>query len=254
MNRVYWEGLADRFDEEVLSIADLEVNGALRTAIRRVSRDARTVGDFGCGNGALLPALSRRFASVYAVDFAQALLNIARSRHHDLPGIDFVRYNLSGRKAFPHRVDVAVCVNVLIDPRAPVRDRILRNVIAAVRPGGCALVIVPAFESLLHTYRTLVRCNVRLGVRRSTALRETTDLYQSEVTSVVDGIVTLGNAPTKTYMHDEARHLLEDAGLEVDRVVRVEYPWSEMIDNAPADLASPYPWDWLLTARRPERI
>ena len=53
-------------------------------------------------------------------------------------------------------------------------------------------------------------------------------------------------------MYDEARHLLEDSGLEIVRVDRVEYPWDEMIENAPSELGSPYPWDWLLTARMPE--
>lgn len=251
MNRAYWDALADRFDEEVLSIADLDVNGTLRSAIRRASRGHASVGDFGCGAGALLPALSERFASVLAIDFAPALLEVAQTRHHDLPGIRFVRYNLSGRKHFDQPVDVALCVNVLIHPRSDIRDRILRNILPAIQAGGTLLVVVPAFESLLHTYRTLVRSNVQFGVRRSTAVRDATELYKSEVTSVVDGIVTLGNAPTKTYMYDEARHLLMDAGLEIDRVDRVEYPWVEMIDDAPADLGSPYPWDWLLTARKP---
>ena len=251
MNRAYWDALADRFDEEVLSIADLEINGRLRSAIRRAAKNHQSVGDFGCGAGALLPVLSDRFSSVLAIDFAPSLLNVAKVRHQDLPGVRFVRYNLSGRKPFNQPVEVALCINVLIHPRADIRDRILHNILPAVQPGGTLLAVLPAFESLLHTYRTLIRCNVQLGVRRSAAIREATELYESEVTSVVDGIVTLGSAPTKTFMYDEARHLLEDAGLKVSRVDRVEYPWDEMIEHAPDDLQSPYPWDWLLTARKP---
>lgn len=252
MNLAYWDALADRFDDEVLSIADSEINGKLRSAIRRASRTGSCVGDFGCGTGALLPTLSENFSNVLAIDFSSDLLRLAEERHGTRSNIQFVRHNLSGTRPFPKFVDVGVCANVLIDPRTHIRERILRNMLPSIREGGLLLLVVPAFESLLHTYRTLVRCNVRIGVRRATAVREATDLYESEVQSVVEGIVTLGTAPTKTYMYDEARHLLEDSGLEIVRVDRVEYPWDEMIENAPSELGSPYPWDWLLTARMPE--
>ena len=55
---------------------------------------------------------------------------------------------------------------------------------------------------------------------------------------------------TKHYLHDEFAQLLEKVGFQVESVDRVEFPWAEVLDNAPEKLGKPYPWDWMVTASR----
>ena len=50
----------------------------------------------------------------------------------------------------------------------------------------------------------------------------------------------------------DARLRFSDAGFEVKKIQRVQYPWHEEMTNAPAWLEAPYPWDWLVLARRPD--
>ncbi|NIP24102.1 MAG: hypothetical protein GWN67_07875 [Phycisphaerae bacterium] len=52
-------------------------------------------------------------------------------------------------------------------------------------------------------------------------------------------------------MREEIITFLSDMGFEVGTVSRVQYPWHEEMTNAPSWLKVPYPWDWLVVARRP---
>ena len=94
---------------------------------------------------------------------------------------------------------------------------------------------MPSFESILHTYRALLRRNLRASYARSQAACD------EEVDSIVDGIVRMGRESTKTYTQDDARHLLEDSGLLVKSVERVEYPRNQVMDDATSFLGDPYP-------------
>ena len=66
--------------------------------------------------------------------------------------------------------------------------------------------------------------------------------------SLIEGICDAGGVETKHFMEDEIAHLLEDVGFSIASVERVEFPWSEEIDDAPEWLGEPFPWDWLVTA------
>ena len=51
-------------------------------------------------------------------------------------------------------------------------------------------------------------------------------------------------------MHDELVQQLADAGFAVTTVARVEFPWSEVLDDLPQDLQKFRPWDWLAVASK----
>ena len=53
-----------------------------------------------------------------------------------------------------------------------------------------------------------------------------------------------GNAD-KNFLQDEIAQLLDEHGADVEAVTRVEFPWKEEIDHAPAWLGAPTPWDWI---------
>jgi hypothetical protein len=75
------------------------------------------------------------------------------------------------------------------------------------------------------------------------------------VRSIADGIVTTGKEPTKHYLGDEIVEFAAEAGLKVERLERVEYPWRDEIElgrigaRTRAALGKGAPWDWLVVAR-----
>jgi hypothetical protein len=52
-------------------------------------------------------------------------------------------------------------------------------------------------------------------------------------------------------MREEIITFLSDIGFEVGKVSRIQYPWHEEMTDAPSWLKGPYPWDWLVVAKRP---
>lgn len=251
MDQAYWDRIADRFDEEVLKILDRDRNGILRRTITQHASPRKIAADFGCGNGSLLPLLSPAFRNVIAVDHSAKLLSEARHRTQGVDNIRYVQADLSSSADIGRKVDVLFCVNVLLHPDPALRESILENAVAAMKRRGALIVIVPAFESLLHTYRTIIDINVALGLNRAEAVSEVQSVYDEEVVSPVDGIVKLGTEPTKMHTREEIQTALLDHGLKPTHCERVEYDWDEMIDDAPEGLSEPFPWDWLFVARKP---
>lgn len=250
MDKAYWDRIAGHFDEEVMKILDRDRSGALASAISIASSSRKTVADFGCGNGSLLDLLAQRFHEVHAIDHSEKLLEQARQRNTHHKNIRYIQADLASQYLSKPKVDVLVCVNVVIQPDIDIRDRLLENAAAAVKARGTVICVVPAYESLIHTYQTIVETNVAQGVPRAKAVAEVEEVYTSEFVSPIEGIVSLGGEPTKLHTLTEISTALADVGLDRIESHRIEYDWDEMIDDAPEGLGAPYPWDWLLVARK----
>ena len=86
--------------------------------------------------------------------------------------------------------------------------------------------------------------------KRKKTVRKISATAQKEIFSLVEGIADVGAVATKHYLHDEFAQFLEEVGFQAESVDRVEFPWAEVLDNAPEKLGKPYPWDWMVTASR----
>lgn len=251
MSKDYWDSLAPSFERSVMQIAEHDLDSTLKNQIRRVAKGRRLAADLGCGVGSLLPLLCQSFSKVYAVDFSSAILKEAKDRVTH-PNVHFVQHNLAGDRHLPWTADVTFCVNTLITARPSHRKKIGLSVFRATKKTGLSVIVVPSLESVFHTYHTIVRCNVRYGYKRHQVLRSVNRLFKTEVVSPADGIVNIGESPTKCFMREEITTFLSDIGFEVAEIQRVQYPWHEEMTNAPSWLKAPYPWDWLVLARRPK--
>jgi 2-polyprenyl-3-methyl-5-hydroxy-6-metoxy-1,4-benzoquinol methylase len=251
LDKAYWNSVADRFDDEVLKILDRDRNNTLSSAISKISSRKKTVADFGCGNGSLLPVLSGQFREVQAIDYSPKLLADAESRCKTATNISYQQADLSSPFRIHRKVDILLCVNVIIQPDSAIRDSILQNAFHSLKRRGKMILVVPSYESLFHTYQTIVEANVAMDVSRKTAIAEVESIFREEVISPIDGIVSLGSVPTKMHTQTEIQTALEDLGMKSISIQRIEYDWAEMIDDAPKGLGGPYPWDWLAVARKP---
>ena len=164
--------------------------------------------------------------------------------------IRFVEVDLTKNKSTAIKVDVGFCINALIHPVAKKRKRIAATVFRSLNQGGKAVFIAPSLESYLRTYQVLAEYLVSAGKNRKKTVRKIAATAQKEIFSLVEGIADVGAVATKHYLHDEFAQLLEEVGFQVESVDRVEFPWAEVLDNAPEKLGKPYPWDWMITASR----
>tara|TARA_B100000809_G_C15106270_1_gene518876 strand:- start:493 stop:1245 length:753 start_codon:yes stop_codon:yes gene_type:complete len=244
MDKAYWDSLAPSFERNVLEVSERDAAGTLNQTIHSFAGKRKDVIDLGCGAGAMLHVLSKKFRHVSAVDFSSALLDKARQRT-PANNINFIQHDLRRPLARSLRADISICVNVLIDPDPRCRESIMNTLSAATKRGGATIIVVPAIESVLHVYRILVDIHTKAGISHARATADANKLFAREVISPVGGVVRVGGTATKHHSSDELLTALRVARFHPIELKKVEYPWSEELDGAPPGLTCARPWDWL---------
>ena len=64
------------------------------------------------------------------------------------------------------------------------------------------------------------------------------------------GIIAIDGVATKHYLKEELEAILASHKMDVLDAVKIEYDWSSELEHPPAWMQAPYPWDWLVVARR----
>jgi ArsR family transcriptional regulator len=98
-----------------------------------------SVGDLGCGTGALLPMLAPHVAQVVGVDASHEMLVTARARVRDLPNVDVKHGALESLPLADASLDAVMCVLVLHHVPSP--GDALAEACRVLKPGGRLLVV-----------------------------------------------------------------------------------------------------------------
>jgi ArsR family transcriptional regulator len=132
---------------------------------------ALVVGDLGCGTGAVADALAPFVARVVAVDDSPAMLGEARRRLATHANVDVRDGALEALPVADGELDAALVVLAL--HYAPEPDRVIREAVRAVRPGG-RVVVVDMLPHDREAYRAEMG-HVWLGFDRAHVERWLTD-------------------------------------------------------------------------------
>jgi len=147
--RVFFDGHADRYDDEVFTRGTADEVAFLR---ERLGPPPRTVLDLGCGTGRHAVGLARAGYRVTGLDLSPGMLARARARA-EAAGVE-VEWVEGDARAFarPGAFDAAVCLCEgamgLFDERAERREdrALLAGLFASLRPGG---LLIGTFDVLL---------------------------------------------------------------------------------------------------------
>lgn len=235
LSRTHWNRLAARFNSSVCDITAGErgrvVDDLVREALERHPKPV--VIDVGCGVGTFIRRYGRRFRESIGVDFAERMLRGARRRCAKVPRTHWVCATVvKAPKQVDRQADLTVCMNVLTAPDVALRRRQWRALGKITRPGGCALVVLPSFESAQFVAAVEERMT-----RAASAAR------------LEDGSVHRGRARQKHYTRTELCAEAERAGFRVLRVPKVHYNWSDEGLAPTQTIANGrYPWDWAMLA------
>jgi 2-polyprenyl-3-methyl-5-hydroxy-6-metoxy-1,4-benzoquinol methylase len=248
----YWNGFAHEYDDTVI---DAFTYGRTNTIIKTIEQFASPeldAADFGCGPGKILPFLSQKFHNVYAYDFSNKLLDIARQRCNGLTNIHIAQTDLSRPVEHLPAVDMLVSVNAVLMPDPELRFNFLRGMASRIKPGGHLILNVPSVESLLYSYFRETEWHRRDGAAPRKAERLVDTSYITRPQMIAQGVFIRGTEPTKHYLREELIILARaEMKLEVLDVIKMEYDWkTEMEDNTPEWMGEPYPWDWLMVAKK----
>src|SRR5262245_47696 len=125
----HWSRAAEGYEQRFIDPYREGTRNPLLNALRRLARPGGlTAADLGCGTGPLLPFLAQHFQTVYAVDFAEGMLQRARERCAGRNNVVLLQRSLTDLEDLEHKVDVAVAVNSLVMPDIRDLERSLRQV------------------------------------------------------------------------------------------------------------------------------
>ena len=130
-----------------------------------------TVGDLGCGTGAVAEALAPWVGRVIAVDESAAMLQAAKRRVRTLANVEVRRGSLEALPIADAALDAATCVLVLHHLPAP--ERALAEAARVLRPGG-RLLLADMMPHDREAYRHQMG-HVWLGFSEAEIMRHLTD-------------------------------------------------------------------------------
>lgn len=235
VDRRAWDALAPRFEDGVYDIAAIDSRGVLSDLVARVRprRSRDTLIDLGCGIGTFVQEHGARFANVVALDFSPAMIARAKQRLAQMRHIEWICSDIPrAADMLSERGDLTVCLNVITSTSPRKRAAIWRAVWRVTKPGGWALVVIPALESA----RMLASFDARVRVDADGA----------------SGLVEVEGGRQKYYARGELERIARRHAFEAATVEVVGYPWSEEAMARPR-AAEQTPFDWALLARRPLR-
>jgi SAM-dependent methyltransferase len=244
----FWSRAARSYEHEFIDPYRPDVKNPLLAILDRLADPAhRTAADLGCGIGPLLPPLAERFRSVIAVDFAEGMLERARERCRGLNNVEFLQTSLTDLRALAGRIDVAVAVNSLVLPDTAELDASLRQIHAALRPGGRLLGIVPGMDAV-HYYTMLLVDRARAtGMPLAAARKNAAQHGEHPLYDFTFGQFRYQGLEQHFWQPFEVRYRLRRAGFRRVRLTKVHLSWEQFARGA--DLKShPPPWDWFFQA------
>lgn len=252
MDERYWDEAAADYDGTIFNSFGSASSGILLRRLDDYADPSARAADAGCGVGKYLPALASRFAHVDAYDLSAKLLSQARRAADSAQNVRYHKRDFASPRARVNPVDFALCTNVLIMAAPSIREQILHTIGRLVRPGGVALFLMPSLESALLTHRRMVEWHRGDGLNHDNAERLAATNAARSGRNLLRGLVPLDGEPTKHHLKEEAIITLRQFGFEPLHFDKVEYGWETEFAEPPAWMQDPFPWDWLVAARRRE--
>jgi SAM-dependent methyltransferase len=250
MDKIYWNKMGKIYRDEIFSVSESDKSKIIKRQLKKYAKLDGVAADFGCGIGGFVPMLSEHFKKVYAIDFSKSCLQKAKALYEDLDNVSFHCADLTAPKLSFPKVDFILCVNAVITSSLSTRLGIFKNLSSHVAKGGHLFLVVPSLESALYTNFRLIQWNLDDGMSPSSAVVSGFNKIKLSAAHLHQGIVEIDKVPTKHYLKEELTAILEDLNFEVVSFQKVEYGWDTEFDCPPKWMKSPYPWDWLVIAKR----
>ena len=171
--------------------------------------------DLGSGGGIDVLLSARRVGptgKAYGLDMTDEMLALAREnqRHAGVENVEFLKGEIENIPLPDHSVDVVIS-NCVINLSAD-KNRVLREAFRVLRPGGRFAVSDVVVRGEVPD---AVRKSMMLWVGCIAGALDETD-YRTRLLGA--GFAEISLETTRTYNVEDARHFLEEAGVDVDAI------------------------------------
>ena len=247
MNRTYWEKIAPDYDDEIFDVLQNDKKAIIRSAIKKLSSQDKTVIDIGCAIGKWFPVLSPAFKKVYAVDISAKNLKIAKNNYPQYKNIEYLRTDMSGKKAKVPRCDFAICINAILSSSLKKRNTFFQSISSCVKKNGHIILVIPSLESYLFSGIIANQWKIdKTLLEKKLSGKEALQKWNN----IKQGNADIDDIPTKHYLKEELILLLSHEGFIAEDFQKIEYDWNTEFIKPPSWLKEPKPWDWMVIAKK----
>jgi SAM-dependent methyltransferase len=243
----HWSKAARSYEEEFVDPYRDDVKSPLQTTLKALARKHPVAADLGCGIGPLLPFLCRHFKHVHAIDFAAGMLERARQQVANARNVTFHHRSFTDLTPLHAALDLAVAVNSLVQPSIAELEESLRQIHAALRPGGKFLGILPAIDGVHYYTMLLVDRALDLGRPMDAARKNAAYLGELNLYDFAFGQFKYEGLEQHFWQPFEIRYRFQKSGFRLRRLKKVHLSWKQFAVGAELKKHQP-PWDWFFLA------
>lgn len=247
MKRSYWEKIAPSYNDEIFDVQHNDKKGLISNAIKKYSSKRKTVIDIGCAIGKWLPVLSPLFKKVIAVDISSENLKIAQQLYPLLKNITYLRADMSSSKTKLPKCDFAICINAILTPSLKERKIFLQSLAECIKKNGRVIITIPSLES--HMLTNIIQQQWGIDKPLFPPVKNSKEALR-QWNNIRQGNVDIDHVPHKHYLKEELHLILSEYGLITEEFQKIEYSWKSEFNSPPKWLKQPYPWDWMVVARK----
>ncbi len=252
MDKKYWDNIAEYYESEIFPVLENDTEGLVVGLIEKYGDRDCIASDLGCGIGHFLPFLSREFNRVTAVDISEVCIDRAKEECTHLDNVEYICTDISAGTADLPEVEFCLSVNALITPSLEDRLKMFDIIGTHIKKDGHLVLVVPSLESAIFCDFRQIESNLRSGLRPAAAVNADFQTRKSLRNSdgLFEGNILIDDVPTKHYLKEELIAILSERNLSIIEFSKIEYPWSAEFISAPRWMSEPFPWDWLVVARK----
>src|ERR1043165_8126019 len=219
----FWSRAASYYEQEFIDPYRSDArDNPLKKLLRRLGDSTKkVVADLGCGIGPLLPFLSQHYRTVYAVDFAEGMLERARRQVRNRLNVQMLQASFMNLEALPEPVDVAVAVNSLVMPKPADLDQALREIHRVLKPGGTFIGILPAMDAVHYYTMLLVDRAQKAGMPLEVARKNAVNHCEHNAYDFAFGQFRFRGLEQHFWQPFEAHYRFSRAGFALKRLKKV---------------------------------
>lgn len=252
-----WDQVAINYKEEVISPIYHSIYSPLEKELKQIkNKTNKTVADFGCGTGPLLPLLSKEFKTVHAVDYSKQMLKVAYEKMQNYPErqmqkISFHQGCLTNLKDYKGMLDVAMTINSVIMTDFDGLKRCFKGLYDSLKKGGSYIAILPALEAVQEEFQYTYQQELKKYKSHDLAYTSTRKKLDARRINFELGTYNTGDMFQKYFTSYELKTYLRNAGFKNIRFDQVIYDEEHSYNYHDEDLSHhPAMWDHFLICEK----